>query len=61
VDTQPFRVNTIEPTCKEVLVWSEVADKGKGENIVISDPVITKNVYDENIVNLLMLCAMYSS
>jgi hypothetical protein len=38
VDTQPFPVNTIEPACKEVLVRPEVADKGKGENIVISDP-----------------------
>jgi hypothetical protein len=30
VDTQPFPVNTIEPTCKEFL-----ADKGKVENIVV--------------------------
>jgi hypothetical protein len=29
VDTQPFPVNTIEPTCKRVLVRPEVADKGK--------------------------------
>jgi hypothetical protein len=38
VDTQPFPVNIVEPTYKEVLVRSKVADKGKGENVVISDP-----------------------
>jgi hypothetical protein len=38
VDTQPFPVNTIEPMCKKVLVQPEVADKGKGINIVIGDP-----------------------
>jgi hypothetical protein len=38
VDTQSFPVNIIEPTCKEVLVRLEVADKSKGKNIVISDP-----------------------
>jgi hypothetical protein len=36
VDTQPFPVNTIELTCKKVLVRPEMADKGKG--IVIGDP-----------------------
>jgi hypothetical protein len=48
VDTQPFPVNTIEPTCKEVLVRPEVPDKGKGENIVISDPR-TSNISQEEI------------
>jgi hypothetical protein len=38
VDTQPFPVNTIELTCKKVLVWPEMADKGKGKGIVIGDP-----------------------
>jgi hypothetical protein len=38
VDTQPFPINTREPTCKEVLVRPEVADKGKGKNIIIGDP-----------------------
>jgi hypothetical protein len=37
VDTQPFLVNTIEPTCKMVLVWPEVADKGKDKNTIIGD------------------------
>jgi hypothetical protein len=36
VDTQPFPVNTIELTCKKVLVRPEMADKGKG--IIIGDP-----------------------
>jgi hypothetical protein len=48
VDTQPFPINTIEPTCKEVLVQPKVADKGKGENIVISDPR-TSNISQEEI------------
>jgi hypothetical protein len=38
VDTQPFPVNTIELTCKKVLVRPEMADKGKGKGIVISNP-----------------------
>jgi hypothetical protein len=38
VDTQPFPINTIEPTCKRVLVRPEMADKGKGRGIVIGDP-----------------------
>jgi hypothetical protein len=38
VDTQPFPINTIEPTCKKVLVRPEMADKGKGRGIVIGDP-----------------------
>jgi hypothetical protein len=48
VDTQPFSVNIIEHTCKEVLVRPKVADKGKGENIVISDPR-TSNISQEKI------------
>jgi hypothetical protein len=48
VDTQPFLINTIEPTCKDVLVRSEVADRGKGGNIVISDPR-TSNISQEEI------------
>jgi hypothetical protein len=38
VDTQPFPVNTIELTCKKVLVRLEMADKGKGKGIVIGNP-----------------------
>ena len=38
MDTQPFPVNTIEPTSKKVFVRPEMADKGKGESIVIGDP-----------------------
>jgi hypothetical protein len=38
VDTQPFSVNTIELTCKKVLVRPKMADKGKGKGIVIDDP-----------------------
>jgi hypothetical protein len=38
VDTQPFLVNTIELTCKRVLVRPEMADKGKGKGIIIGDP-----------------------
>jgi hypothetical protein len=39
VDTQPFPVNTIELTCKKVLVRPEMADKGKG--IIINNPCIS--------------------
>jgi hypothetical protein len=38
VDTQPFHVNTIEPTSKKVLVRPEMVDKSKGKSIVIGDP-----------------------
>jgi hypothetical protein len=38
VDTQPFHVNTIELTCKKVLIRPETADKGKGKGIIIGDP-----------------------
>jgi hypothetical protein len=38
VDTQPFPVNIIELASKKDLVWPEVADKGKGKNIIIGDP-----------------------
>jgi hypothetical protein len=38
VDIQPFPINTIEPTCKKVLVRPEMADKGKGRGIVIGNP-----------------------
>jgi hypothetical protein len=38
VDTQPFPVNTIELTCKKVLVRPEMANKVKGKGIVIGDP-----------------------
>ena len=48
VDTQPFPVNTIELTCKKVLVRPEMADKGKGENIVIRDPR-TSNISQEEL------------
>jgi hypothetical protein len=48
VDTQLFPVNTIEPTRKRVLVRPEVADKGKGKNIVIGDSH-TSNISQEEI------------
>jgi hypothetical protein len=48
VDTQPFPFNIIEPACKEVLVRPEVANKGKGENIIISNPQ-TSNISREEI------------
>ena len=48
VDTQPFPINTIEPTCKKVLVRPKVADKGKGKNIVTGDPR-TSNISQEDI------------
>jgi hypothetical protein len=48
VDTQPFPVNTIEPTSKKVLVWPEVADKGKDKNIIIGH-LHTSNISQEEI------------
>jgi hypothetical protein len=48
VDTQPFSINTIEPTSKRVLVQPEVADKGKGKNIVIGDSRMS-NISQEEI------------
>jgi hypothetical protein len=48
VDTQPFPINIIEPACKKFLVRPGVAEKGKGENIVISDPR-TSNISQEEI------------
>jgi hypothetical protein len=48
MDTQPFPVNTVEPISKKVLVRPEVADKGKGKNIVICDPR-TSNISQEEI------------
>jgi hypothetical protein len=41
VDTQPFPINTIELTCEKVLARLEMADKGKGKNIIIGDPRIS--------------------
>jgi hypothetical protein len=38
IDTEPFTINIIELTNKKVLVRPEVADKDKGNNIVIGDP-----------------------
>jgi hypothetical protein len=46
--TQPFHVNTIEPSSKRVLFRPEVADKGKSKNIVIGDPR-TSNIAQEEI------------
>jgi hypothetical protein len=46
--TQPFSINTIEPIGKKILVQPEVADKGKGKNIVIGDPR-TSNISQEEI------------
>jgi hypothetical protein len=34
VDTQPFPVNTIDIACKKILVWPEMADKGKSKGII---------------------------
>jgi hypothetical protein len=48
VDTQPFHVNTIEPTCKKILVRLEVADKGKDKNTIIGD-LRTSNISQEGI------------
>jgi hypothetical protein len=41
VDTQLFPVNTIELTCKKVLVRPKMADKGKGKDIIMGDPCIS--------------------
>jgi hypothetical protein len=41
VDTQPFPINTIELTCKKVLVRPEMVDKGKGKGIIICDPCMS--------------------
>jgi hypothetical protein len=38
VDSQPFPVNTIDITCKKILVWPEMADKGKSKDIIIGNP-----------------------
>jgi hypothetical protein len=48
VDTHPFPVNTIEPTCKRVLVRPEVADKCKDKKTIIGDPC-TSNISQEGI------------
>jgi hypothetical protein len=48
VDTQLFPVNTIEPTCKRVLVRPKVANKGKDENTIIGD-LRTSNILQEGI------------
>jgi hypothetical protein len=48
VDTQPFPVNTIEPTCKRILVQPEEANKGKDENTIIGD-LRTSNISQEEI------------
>jgi hypothetical protein len=48
VDTQSFPINTIEPTCKEVLDRPEVVDKCKDKNTIIGDPC-TSNVSQEGI------------
>jgi hypothetical protein len=48
MDTQPFPVNTIEPTCKRVLVRPEVADKGEYENTIIGD-LCMSNISQEGI------------
>jgi hypothetical protein len=37
VDTEPFPVNMIDFEGKKVLVWPNIADKGKGEAIVIDN------------------------
>jgi hypothetical protein len=41
IDRQSFPINTLEMNGKKVLIWLEMADKGKGKNIVIGDPRTT--------------------
>jgi hypothetical protein len=48
VDMQPFSMNIIDLSGKKVLVRPEVADQGKGKNIVIDDPR-TSNISQEEI------------
>jgi hypothetical protein len=38
IDRLHVHVNTLEPTSKWALVWPCATDKGKGKNIIISDP-----------------------
>jgi hypothetical protein len=38
VDTQTFPINTIDVTCKKILVRPEMADKGKSKDIIIGNP-----------------------
>jgi hypothetical protein len=38
VDTQPFPINIIDIACKKILVRPEMADKGKGKDIIIGNP-----------------------
>jgi hypothetical protein len=38
VDTQPFPANTIDITCKKILVRPEMPDKGKSKDIIIGNP-----------------------
>jgi hypothetical protein len=48
VDTQPFPVNTIDITCKKILVRPEMADKGKRKDIIIGSPR-TSNISQKEI------------
>jgi hypothetical protein len=43
LDTQPFPINIIELANKKVLVQPKVDHKGKGQNIIIGDP-LTSNI-----------------
>jgi hypothetical protein len=38
MDTEPFPVNTIDITCKNILVRPKMADKGKSKDIIIGSP-----------------------
>jgi hypothetical protein len=49
VDTQPFPINTIDVACKKILVWPEMADKGKSKDIIISNPRMS-NISQKEIV-----------
>jgi hypothetical protein len=37
VDTEPFPMNVIDFEGKKVLIWPDIADKGKGKEVIIGD------------------------
>jgi hypothetical protein len=43
IDKHPFPINMMELTDKKVLVWSNVADKDKGKNIIVVSPRTSKH------------------
>jgi hypothetical protein len=38
IDRQSFLINTLNINNKKVLIQSDMADKGKGKNIIVGDP-----------------------